>query len=113
MQNDFYSLLKGYIDDESKDNNKYVKLAEKAPTEKARKILLDISKEEETHMKFLQEILSECSKSDSKENSVSSENGNGSEFDADYEIDYPDSVENAGIDEDVVAVSDSKKLKKE
>lgn len=113
VKNDFYSLLKGYVEDEAKDKDKYVKLAEKAPTEKARKILLDISREENIHRKFLQEILNDCPKSCYQEDDLSSESGNDSELDADNEIDYPDNIENSGVDEDVLKVTDNKKLKKE
>ena len=55
----FYDEIMQSIAEENQDNGKYARLAEKAPTEKARKILTDISHEEERHKEFLQEILNE------------------------------------------------------
>ena len=56
---EFYEAIKAAISDETGDNGKYAKLAEIAPTEKAKKILTDISHEEERHKEYLQEILSD------------------------------------------------------
>lgn len=56
---DFYSTIEGYVKDEAHDHEKYFDLAKKAPTEKARKILMDIGREEKRHHDFLEEILSD------------------------------------------------------
>lgn len=56
---EFYEKIKAAIHDEAEDNEKYAKMAEMAPTEKAKKILTDISHEEQRHKEFLQEILSD------------------------------------------------------
>ena len=61
--NDFYKEIEKYITDEASDHNKYFKLAEQAPTEKARKILMDIGREEKRHHDFLQEILEDGERS--------------------------------------------------
>ena len=56
---EFYNEIKSYIQDEAHDHDKYFKLAEKAPTIKARKILMDIGREEKLHHEFLKEILAD------------------------------------------------------
>lgn len=65
----FYNDIAQSIAEESQDNNKYTQLAMSAPTEKARKILLDIAQEEQRHKEYLNEILSE-SKSQSEKKHV-------------------------------------------
>lgn len=57
---EFYKTIAQDINDEAKDNNKYIELARVAPTEKARKILLDIAAEEALHHKYLTEILNDA-----------------------------------------------------
>lgn len=54
---DFYDEIMQSIAEENQDNGKYARLAKIAPTEKAKKILTDISHEEERHREFLREIL--------------------------------------------------------
>ena len=56
---DFYEQIRASISEETGDHDKYVKLAEIAPSDKARRILLDISREEHRHKEFLQEILAD------------------------------------------------------
>ena len=53
----FYDEIRQHIAEENNDNQKYRQLAEVAPTEKAKKILMDISNEEKRHKEYLQEIL--------------------------------------------------------
>lgn len=57
---EFYKTIAQDINDEAKDNNKYIELAKSAPTDKARKILLDIAAEEALHHKYLTEILNDA-----------------------------------------------------
>ena len=57
MSNAFYDAIEKDIMDEAHDNSKYLERAKMAPTEKARKILLDIATEELQHHKHLKEIL--------------------------------------------------------
>lgn len=57
---EFYKTIAQDINDEAKDNNKYIELAKSAPTDKARKILLDITAEEALHHKYLTEILNDA-----------------------------------------------------
>lgn len=105
----FYELLQEYVAEENKDGNKYVKLAEMAPTEKARKILLDISQEEKIHKKFLTELLQDGGYSagvKSHKNDISKQSVHGTESNADDKIDYPDYIENVGLDEDEIKVED-------
>lgn len=59
MNDEFYDKIKEYVDDESADHDKYFKLAEMAPTIKAKKILMDIGREEKLHHEFLKEILND------------------------------------------------------
>lgn len=59
---DFYSTIESYVKDEAHDHEKYFDLAKKAPTDKARKILMDIGREEKRHHDFLEEILSDIDK---------------------------------------------------
>ncbi len=106
MQNEFYERIKNHIDNEAEDKDKYAELAKIAPTEKARKILLDISKEEKRHREYLQEILNDCPV---KSEPILSESGSSSEHNASHQIDYPDSIENVGVDEDVIKATDKKK----
>ena len=61
-QERFKMKLQDSINEEQSDCDKYLQLAQEAPTEKERKILLDIAKEEMTHKKFLIELLSDMSK---------------------------------------------------
>ncbi len=56
---DFYEQIRASIAEETGDRDKYAKLAEIAPTDKTKKILLDMSREEWRHREFLQEILSD------------------------------------------------------
>ena len=53
----FYDEIRQHIADEASDNQKYMQLAEAAPTEKAKRILTDIAHEEKRHKEYLQEIL--------------------------------------------------------
>lgn len=95
----FYDMIAQDIQDEAKDNNKYLELAKIAPTEKARKILTDIAAEEKLHHKYLSEILSERAcypeVESQKDNSTSHK-----PLSKDYEIDYPTDIENVGLDPD-------------
>ena len=86
MQSEFCNHIREYITDEQEDNGKYAKLAEIAPTEKARKILSDISKEEEKHKEFLKEILNDCesTKSSEEKEQLHKSNVLGSESNADH-----------------------------
>lgn len=59
MNDAFYTAIERDITSEALDNNKYVELAKMAPTDKARKILLDIAAEEKLHHKYLNEILND------------------------------------------------------
>ena len=59
MSVDFYSTIEKDIQDEAGDSTKYTNLANIAPTDKARRILLDIAEEERGHKKFLEEILAD------------------------------------------------------
>lgn len=54
---DFYNEIAQSIAEECKDNGKYMKLSEIALTDKAKRILRDIAREEERHKEFLQEIM--------------------------------------------------------
>lgn len=54
---DFYDQIMQSIAEENRDNGKYAQLAAIAPTEKAKRILLDMAHEEERHKEYLQEIL--------------------------------------------------------
>lgn len=86
---DFYDQIMQSIAEESKDNGKYAQLAEIAPTEKAKRILLDMAKEEERHKEYLQEILSE-NKSHDQKAYVPAANEQGNRPDANSEINVPD-----------------------
>lgn len=85
----FYDEIRQHIADEAKDNNKYMQLAAKAPTEKARKLLTDIAHEEKRHKEYLQEILSENKSHDQKAH-VPAANEQGNRPDANSEINVPD-----------------------
>lgn len=101
--NDFYDLIKQDIADEARDHNKYMELASKAPTEKARKILTDIAREESIHHKYLKEILNDrvCTPEDEEE-SEESDDDSSEPLSEDSKIDYPSSIENIGVDPDLV-----------
>lgn len=94
---DFYEELQKRVEAEASDKDEYLELAKIAPTEKAKKILTDISVEEKMHRRYLQELLDERPSSDCK-----SENkpGSNSRLDAGNKINYPSHIENAGIDPD-------------
>lgn len=62
----FYDEIRQHIAEENNDNQKYRQLAEVAPTEKAKKILMDISNEEKRHKEYLQEILGNLKSSESQ-----------------------------------------------
>ena len=94
---DFYELIEQDIKDETKDNEKYLKLAKMAPTEKARKILTDIASEEHVHMMFLKEILKDKVSSEKNESKSDSESADIYE---DSKNSYPSHIENAGVDPD-------------
>lgn len=89
----FYDEIRQHIADEAKDNNKYMQLAAKAPTEKARKLLTDIAHEEKRHKEYLQEILGNL-KSSEWEN-VPAEDEHSAESDADGEINDEDNSSDA------------------
>lgn len=97
---DFYSTIEGYVKDEAHDHEKYFDLAKKAPTEKARKILMDIGREEKRHHDFLEEILSDRDKM--PEVMMSSKSEQDTKLSADRKIDYPTHIENAGVDPDLM-----------
>ena len=59
--NEFFTKLQSSVQEEQEDHDKYVKLANEAPTEKIKKILTDIAHEEEIHKQFIIEILKEAS----------------------------------------------------
>ena len=79
---EFYEKIKAAIHDEAEDNEKYAKMAEIAPTEKAKKILTDISQEEERHKEFLQEILADSKSAEGCEGDTESQDENSKEHDA-------------------------------
>ena len=79
---DFYNEINAAVHEEAADNNKYIKLAEIAPTEKAKKILMDISREEERHKEFLQEILADGKSEASREDHSAEQNEESSEYNA-------------------------------
>ena len=58
--NEFYEAIKAAVEEENHDKDKYLKLAAMAPTDKARRILTDISAEETRHREFLQGILDDA-----------------------------------------------------
>lgn len=97
---DFYSTIEGYVKDEAHDHEKYFDLAKKAPTNKARKILMDIGREEKRHHDFLEEILSDRDKM--PEVMTSSKSEQSTKLPTDRKIDYPTHIENAGVDPDVI-----------
>lgn len=97
---EFYSTIEGYVKDEAHDHEKYFDLAKKAPTNKARKILMDIGREEKRHHDFLEEILSDRDKM--PEVITSSKSESSTKLPTDRKIDYPDYIENAGVDPDVI-----------
>lgn len=100
---EFYRLIKQDIEEEANDNEKYLKLAKMAPTEKARKILTDIAAEEKIHHRFLEEILKDAGMaSNSAEESEEQKklSASNKRLDANNEIDYPTHIENAGVDPD-------------
>ena len=72
---DFYNEINAAVNDEAADNNKYIKLAEIAPTEKAKKILMDIAREEARHREYLQEILADKRDHHNSEHVQQTENG--------------------------------------
>lgn len=94
---DFYEELQKRVDAEASDKDEYLELAKIAPTEKAKKILTDISTEEKMHRRYLQELLDERPNSDYKSENKS---GSNSKLDASNKIDYPSHIENVGIDPD-------------
>ena len=57
MMDEFITAIKAAVEEESSDKNKYTKLAAIAPSDKARRILTDISAEEQRHHDSLMEIL--------------------------------------------------------
>ena len=57
MMDEFITAIKAAVEEESSDKNKYTKLAAIAPCDKARRILTDISAEEQRHHDYLLEIL--------------------------------------------------------
>lgn len=97
---EFYSTIEGYVKDEAHDHEKYFDLAKKAPTNKARKILMDIGREEKRHHDFLEEILSDRDKM--PEIITSSKSEQSAKLPTDRKIDYPTHIENAGVDPDVI-----------
>jgi rubrerythrin len=96
----FYSTIESYVKDEAHDHEKYFDLAKKAPTEKARKILVDIGREEKRHHDFLEEILSD--RDTESEVMASSKSEPSAKLSTDRKIDYPTHIENAGVDPDVI-----------
>lgn len=76
---EFYEKIKAAIHDETEDNEKYAKMAEIAPTEKAKKILTDISHEEKRHKEYLQEILADIKSAEGCEADTESQDENGKE----------------------------------
>ena len=98
--NDFYSEIERYINDEANDHNKYFELAKKAPTEKARKILMDIGREEKKHHDFLKEILSE--REDIQKSAPTQKSSPVTDVPAARKFDYPTHIENAGLDPDIL-----------
>ena len=97
---DFYSTIESYVKDEAHDHEKYFDLAKKAPTVKARKILMDIGREEKMHHDFLEEILSD--RDTTSEVITSSKSEPDTKLPTDRKIDYPAHIENAGVDPDVI-----------
>lgn len=97
---DFYSTIANYVKDEAHDHEKYFDLAKKAPTEKARKILMDIGREEKRHHDYLEEILSDRDKTHKETTSSKSEPS--TRLSTDRKIDYPTHIENAGLDPDLI-----------
>ena len=97
---DFYSTIEGYVKDEAHDHEKYFDLAKKAPTDKARKILIDIGREEKRHHDFLEEILSDRDKM--PEVTTSSKSEPSTRLPTDRKINYPTHIENAGVDPDLI-----------
>lgn len=83
---EFYEAIKAAISDETGDNGKYAKLAEIAPTEKARRILTDMSHEEERHKEYLQEILADSKSAENCENGTESQDESSAEHDAGGEV---------------------------
>lgn len=79
---EFYEAIKAAISDEAGDNGKYAKLAEIAPTEKAKRILTDMSHEEERHKEYLQEILADSKSAKDCENGTESQDESSTEHDA-------------------------------
>ena len=79
---EFYEAIKAAISDEAGDNGKYAKLAEIAPTEKAKRILTDMSHEEERHKEYLQEILSDHKSDEHCEADTESQDESRAEHDA-------------------------------
>lgn len=75
----FYDEIRQHIAEEAKDNSKYMQLAAKAPTEKARKLLTDIAHEEQRHKEYLQEILGNLKSSEGENVSAEDEHGAGSD----------------------------------
>ena len=57
MMDEFISAIKEAVEEENNDKEKYTKLAAIAPCDKARRILTDISAEEQRHHDYLLEIL--------------------------------------------------------
>lgn len=97
---DFYEELQKRVEAEASDKDEYLELAKIAPTEKAKKILTDISAEEKMHRKYLQELLDERPKSYCKTENKPGSDSENSGLDASDKIDYPSHIENAGIDPD-------------
>ena len=97
---DFYEEIKKHVADEASDDNTYLKLAEIAPTEKARKILTDIAHDESMHHKYLKEILSDCDNTDLGSDSTASKKTPG--LDASKPVNYPSYIENVGVNPDLV-----------
>lgn len=97
---DFYSTIESYVKDEAHDHEKYFDLAKKVPTDKARKILMDIGREEKRHHDFLEEILGDRDKT--SEVTTSSKSEQSTKLPTDRKIDYPTHIENAGVDPDLI-----------
>ena len=91
----FYDKIRQHIADEASDNRKYMQLAESAPTEKAKKILMDIAHEEKRHKEYLQEILGNLKSSEPQSVPAQAVNSGGRY--ASSEINYLNPPENTGM----------------
>lgn len=95
---DFYGELRKRVNAEEHDKDEYLELAKIAPTEKARKILKDISQEEKMHRRYLKELLED---EPVQNGNQETEHRKDSGLYANNEINYPSHIENAGVNPDL------------